>query len=102
MRPLPVVLTAATLFLGVGAAFPGSSSSPLPARPAVPAAIDTVAPARVTPRMSASLALAARVARIESALSMLQPQVAQQSSPDALRMAFDAYYNYRAAHPEKV
>jgi hypothetical protein len=38
----------------------------------------------------------------ESALGALRAQVKQKSHPDALRLAFQAYYNYRAAHPREV
>ena len=38
----------------------------------------------------------------ESALEMLRSQVRQTSHPDALRFAFQAYYNYRSAHPAEV
>ena len=39
------------------------------------------------------------VAREAAALSMLGRRVVRQSHPDALRLAFQAYYNDRAAHP---
>jgi hypothetical protein len=39
--------------------------------------------------------------RVQRALARLAPRVST-SDRDALRMAFHAYYNYRAAHPEKV
>jgi hypothetical protein len=41
-------------------------------------------------------------ARAQAALTALRGQVRRQSDPDALRLAFRAYYNYRAAHPENV
>ena len=39
---------------------------------------------------------------VDSALSVLAGKVVRQSDPAALRMAFHAYYAYRAAHPEQV
>jgi hypothetical protein len=41
-------------------------------------------------------------ARVDRALVVLAGSVAEQSDPAALRLAFQAYYSYRAAHPEKV
>lgn len=40
--------------------------------------------------------------RDEAAYEVLRRRVMQQSHPDALRLAFQAYYNFRAAHPEQV
>ncbi len=39
---------------------------------------------------------------VDSALSVLASKVTRHSDPAALRMAFHAYYAYRAAHPEQV
>ncbi|MGQ0562351.1 MAG: murein L,D-transpeptidase catalytic domain-containing protein [Gemmatimonadota bacterium] len=39
---------------------------------------------------------------VESALAALAPRVSELSHDDALRMAFDAYYSYKAAHPKQV
>jgi hypothetical protein len=38
----------------------------------------------------------------ETALDALAPHVERTSHADALRMAFQAYFNYRAAHPDRV
>jgi hypothetical protein len=43
-----------------------------------------------------------RTERVNSALAALADGVQQQSHPDALRLAFEAYFNYRAAHPARV
>jgi hypothetical protein len=40
--------------------------------------------------------------RVQNALAVLAPEVRTQSDPSALRVAFQAYYNYRAANPERV
>jgi hypothetical protein len=39
---------------------------------------------------------------VSSALAALSKHVRRQSHPDALRLAFQAYYNYKAAHPNQV
>ena len=39
---------------------------------------------------------------VEDALGALASRVRPMSDPDALRMAFRAYFAYRAAHPERV
>jgi hypothetical protein len=40
--------------------------------------------------------------RVQNALDALAGEVTEQSDPSALRLAFQAYFNYQAAHPEKV
>jgi L,D-transpeptidase catalytic domain len=44
----------------------------------------------------------ARTAATEVALRALAPHVTRTSHPQALRIAFDAYYSYRSAKPELV
>jgi hypothetical protein len=44
----------------------------------------------------------AREVATASALSALASRVGRTSHPDALRLAFEAYYNHRAAHPREV
>ncbi|HEV2147583.1 MAG TPA: murein L,D-transpeptidase catalytic domain family protein, partial [Longimicrobiaceae bacterium] len=44
----------------------------------------------------------ARGARVQTALGVLGKSVGKQSDPDALRMAFQAYFKYKEAHPEQV
>jgi hypothetical protein len=41
-------------------------------------------------------------ARATGALEVLSAEVSQQSDPNALRLAFQAYYNYQAKNPDKV
>ena len=41
-------------------------------------------------------------ARVRNALDVLGDNVAKQSDPNALRLAFQAYYNYQEANPGKV
>jgi hypothetical protein len=44
----------------------------------------------------------ARVAEVQTALTALSSAVREQSDPNALKMAFKAYFNYKAEHPENV
>lgn len=44
----------------------------------------------------------AKAALVQSALSALSDDVVRMSHPDALRMAFQAYFNYKSAHPDEV
>lgn len=57
-----------------------------------PALADAVRPADDDPRVAAT----------ESALDALAAHVSRSSHPDALRIAFQAYYNYRAARSGEV
>lgn len=40
--------------------------------------------------------------RVDRAIAALERRVTRKSSPDALRVAFQAYYGYQAAHPEQI
>ena len=42
------------------------------------------------------------VAREAAALAVLERQVTYRSHPESLRLAFQAYWNFREAHPEQV
>src|SRR4051794_18881102 len=113
MRPKLQILTAATLGIGLGIALPHQSRHALAGHDktaatfadaammkavfaTTPAASDTtLAPvAEVKPAVAES--------RVDAALRVLRAHVARQSHPDALRYAFEAYFNYKSAHPEKV
>lgn len=85
------------------------------ATPAPQAAADSVvqvqpAPAPRAPAMQAArdvldgfgIVSGAERTRVQGALAAFQPHVGRQSDPNGLRLAFQAYYNYRAANPEKV
>ena len=76
------------------AALLGSGATPTSA-PSHPAAIPATVPAPDARSGAPST-------RIEAALEALARHVGRQSHPDALRLAFRAYYNYKAAHPERV
>jgi hypothetical protein len=117
MRPRIQILTAATLGIGLGIALPGQARRPfaveakgtqtfanaatMKAFATAPAASDTVhaIPARPAPAPEAKPKAESRV---DAALRVLRGRVARQSHPDALRYAFEAYFAYKAAHPEKV
>jgi hypothetical protein len=106
MRQNLQALAAAACFFGIAVSLPNeSSSAAAPAQPAT--AATTLAPAaravlsgvgieKVTP------AKIARKTATDTALDALADEVGKQSHPDALRLAFEAYYNYKAAHPQKV
>ena len=74
------------------------------------AAVEAPAPRRAGPALvaaravlaSAGIESGARETEVRTALGRLADRVGRQSDPDALRMAFRAYFNYRAAHPEEV
>jgi hypothetical protein len=86
-----------------------SSRAPGPAV-AFPSAVLAAAsplPVPIAPRVERALALAGRAdaphaLRVEAAVGVLEARVERMSRPDALRRAMQAYYGYRAAHPEKV
>ena len=117
MRPTPRMLAAVALSLGglSGVALP-TASAHAAVRPAtvsdstreVPAA--SPLPVHVARRVLGSITTTASrdddagapARRVETAVSRLADAVRRQSHPDALRLAFQAYYNYRAAHPRVV
>jgi hypothetical protein len=125
MRPKLQIIAAATLGIGLGVALPHQARDPF-ARQArhdgvfagatrmkavatapaateaahpLPAAVPASAP--VAEKVAAA-APARRVSRADAALRVLRGRVKRQSHPDALRYAFEAYFNYKSAHPEKV
>jgi hypothetical protein len=77
-----------------------------PSAPAAPvAAAPAPAPALQAARAvldGVGLESSPREARVQTALGALGKAVGKQSDPDALRMAFKAYYNYKEEHPEQV
>ncbi len=115
MRPTPRMLAAVALSLGglSGVALP-TSSAHAAVRPAVSdstreAPTASPLPVHVARRVLGSVATAARrddadapARRVETALIRLERAVRRQSHPEALRLAFQAYYNYRTAHPRVV
>lgn len=94
----------------------GTAADRAPAPPPAVAAADTVrpvaapAPAPRAPALQAArdvldgfgIESGAERTRVQNALAALLPEVRRQSDPNGLRVAFQAYYNYRAANPERV
>lgn len=109
MRTESRLLVAGALFVGAtGAMIHGlhTSEPRVETAPIAPVA----APAPTTVARQAARAVLDGVgiesgleaARAQNALRVLGDQVAEQSDPDALRLAFQAYFNYQAANPGKV
>ncbi len=74
-------------------AAPAASATPTPVvvREAARAVLDGV-----------GLESSARAARVRTALDALGGEVREQSDPDALRLAFQAYFKYKEANPDQV
>ncbi|HEV7589535.1 MAG TPA: murein L,D-transpeptidase catalytic domain family protein [Longimicrobium sp.] len=124
MRPKFQILAAATLGVGLGVALPHQSRLSLlveakpadrfaqaammkalatsPAASEAAHAIPAPAAPAAAPVAAAAVKPARRETRVNAALRVLRGRVARQSHPDALRYAFEAYFNFKAAHPEKV
>ncbi|MDB4949243.1 MAG: hypothetical protein JWM27_1892 [Gemmatimonadetes bacterium] len=66
-----------------------------------PARLD-VSAVRSAPATAATAAANVRAAKVQGALHALVNLVSKQSHPDALKYAFQAYYGFKAAHPEQV
>jgi hypothetical protein len=103
------VLAVAATLVGIGIGVPRAGHHA--AAPAVVAS----APAAAIPAAAQVSAQAARAvlsgvgieneahqARVKTALGALEGKVRVQSDPQALKLAFEAYYNFKAAHPEQV
>lgn len=87
---------ARVLLLSLGAGLSGVAiTTPQPTVPSAP-----------TPRSNLAAPVTLPAARrnplADAALSTLSEFVVKQSHEDALRMALEAYFNFRSAHPEKV
>lgn len=97
---LPIVIALVCASCSYAAESRRPSSAPLRAgepgpRPAPAIAADAVL---APPVLDATPALA----RDEAALAVLERRVTRLSHPDALRLAFQAYWNFRAENPEQV
>lgn len=115
LRALPIqramrfdllMMIAAALHLGDAPAVPHAAT---PASPllAESATTDTIPVRRALQAARAVLGgmgieSGAVNSRTQNALNALRGRVSRTSDPDALRLAFRAYYNYKAAHPENV
>ncbi|HEV2148535.1 MAG TPA: murein L,D-transpeptidase catalytic domain family protein [Longimicrobiaceae bacterium] len=114
MRSHPRMLAAAALSLGgLGGLLPHDSGTagelgPTTTVPGAAVAAASPIPIPIARRVESILHRAAptaaeiRALRVQSAVSALAGRVVERSDPNALRFAFQAYYNYRAAHPEQV
>ena len=92
---IPGTLLLIFVFSAAGFTDEGSAA---PAAPVTSAA--AVAPSRAP---ASPVADASNVeVEVESALEALAPHVRASSHPDALATAFRAYFNYRAANPDRV
>lgn len=113
-RTLHPALVAAAVSVGLGSALARESKPvPLPAvaaRPPVQAAAPALPSAQAQAVMNTARAVlngvgvesAVEKTQVETALDALGAKVREQSDPKALRMAFQAYYNYKAANPRAV
>jgi len=104
-----LIFAAATLSAGNGGTTPHSHPTVV-ARPAPNRTDTTELPASARTALRAARAVLSGVgiesgsasARAQNAVAVLRTRVRRQSDPNALRLAFQAYYNFKAAHPEQV
>jgi hypothetical protein len=113
---LRMLAAGAVLTGALAGALKGSMANDALAAAATAAIADTIPVARVTPPAPRPAALqaargvldgfgiasGAERTRVQTALAALTPQVERQSDASALRVAFQAYFNYQAAHPDRV
>jgi hypothetical protein len=109
-----LMLAAAAACVGVSGTLMHDRGETAPAAPVAvtapaPAAVPAAPVARPVAMQAARAVLegvgvesGAEVSRVDRALAALGDDVRKQSDPAALRTAFKAYYNYRAANPGKV
>jgi len=118
MRPKLQIITAATLGVGLGIALPHQVRPPhtaearahgtfadaamMKAVATAPAATDTAHALQAPAAPVAEAQPVKEETRVDAAVRVLRGRVARLSHPDALRYAFEAYFNYKSAHPEKV
>jgi hypothetical protein len=114
MRSNLLILATAAFFAGATGAM-SRETTPLAPPPGADTVVDTTVPGQAAPVAPPKALQAARAvlsgvgiesgaaaARVERAMGALADDVRQQSDPSALRLAFQAYFNYKAEHPEKV
>lgn len=113
MRQNLQALAAASIFFGIAASLPNDSRSA--AASGSPEQVQTAATS-LAPAARAVLsgvgiekaatpetqALSSEIAQVRMALAAFAPRVTKQSHPEALRSAFEAYYNFKSEHPEEV
>jgi hypothetical protein len=81
-------------FMSLEPAAAAAPAAPLPRHPVLLAARAVLS--------SVGIDEGARTAEVQTALAQLGGTVREQSDPSALRMAFRAYFNFKAAHPDEV
>lgn len=111
MRNNPLLYVAAAVCVGATAGLLSEPDAPTAVSVAETAPDTAAAPPPVAaPALQAARAVldgvglesGARRVRVQTALDVLGGSVGKQSDPNALRMAFQAYYKYKEAHPEQV
>jgi hypothetical protein len=96
MRSHLWVIALGALSLSAATALP-RGAAPVSALVAAPAPTTVTAVAVAPPAERDSRAM-----MVDAALSALSSQVTEKSHPDALQLAFRAYYNFSASHPDQV
>jgi hypothetical protein len=102
MRLRAFTIAAAAVAIGVGSrlsvdARPAEGAVPAPVAALAIAATPAPAPSEPAPSVETRVA-----AKVDDALAALGDDVREKSYPDALRLAFQAYYSYRTVHPTEV
>lgn len=93
MRLQIILVAAAAVVLGAARELPYKPKVSTPA-PRAPALVTAAGAQPIAPPSVSTPAA--------TALSALRGRVKQTSHPEALRLAFQAFYNYRATHPREV
>jgi hypothetical protein len=75
---------------------------PAPTATSVATVSSSAAPVAAAPAPAADTGAEAVASAVESALDELASTVVQSSHPEALRMAFRAYFSYRTEHEDRV
>lgn len=118
MRSTLLMYATAAVCVGASGALLTEGHRSAPAAPvahdvvavATPAAARTAQPGPSHPALKVARAVlsgvgvesGARAAEVQTALNALAGSVRQQSDPNALKMAFQAYFNFKAANPRDV
>jgi hypothetical protein len=113
MRSNLLMLAAAVSIGGVSGVLLAdqSQATPAPAKMLAPATAKVPMPVARRPAVlraaravlgSVGIEDGARAAEVRTALAALSDDVRRTSDPQALRVAFKAYFNFKAAHPEQV
>jgi len=98
-------LAAAAVFFAIAASLPSDSESAAAPAERAQKPATAFAPAARAVLSGVGIEKAAPVKEMteaETALAAFAGSIRKQSHPDALRLAFEAYYNYKAEHPNEV